>query len=948
MVSQDLPIGLNPQRRTVQKSGGRAYAGLVLLGRESECALLERLLEHGRAGRSGVLVVRGEPGIGKTALLAAARSSATGYRLLQAVGVQSEADLPFAAVHQLLHPVMDRLVALPDGQRRALEGAFGLGGEVVQNRFLISLAVLTVLAEVAEEGPVLCMIDDAHWLDTASAEALTFAARRLEAESVVMVFATRSGEAHSFSAHGLTELTLAGLAQDAARRLVEESAPGVARHVRDALVEGSAGNPLGLRELPRSLSVEQPRGPQRCPSLCQPMPRWRPCSWLGSGAARRGAGDHVLAAAAHSDDLGAITRAAAVLGLDEDALDQAERTGLILVSGGLVTFDHPLVRAAVYRGATFAQRQAAHRALADSLRAEEPDRAAWHSAAAATGPDEPAAAGLEHAGQQAERRGGHGAASVAYQQAAGLSPLHQDRARRYAAAGVAAWRAGQLERARSLLAEADAYPAGPGNAAEVAQLRGTLEFLCGSTRAAYGILMDAARRVPAIDRSQMAGLLGEAAQIAWTSGDLDELARAAEMLRGLPDLAGRDAVLSMVAQAIDAYLSQDYAAAAGFFDQAIRNSHGLADLQAGTMAAAAHLALGDDAAGIAGFERTVAAARAAGAIEVVPSVLALLASCERDVGRFGAAAMSATEGLRLATDTGQDIIAARLASTLAWLAAVQGRPEECRDLADGVMTERPGHRPWPPAIAFVTWALALVDLGAGRNAEACTALEGLAHGGQDLGHRVVAISSAADLVEAAVRIGRVEVARQGLQTLDAWARPTRALWGQALVCRCLALLDDGEGAEHQYAEALRLHAGAGRAFEAARTSLLFGEWLRRRRRRTDSRVHLRRACAEFERMGARPWADRANAELRATGETAARRRDPSSADRLTPQELQIALAVGRGATNREVAAQLFLSPRTVDYHLHKVFAKLAVASRAELIRLSLQGDGLDPAGRQPS
>jgi DNA-binding CsgD family transcriptional regulator len=432
-------------------------------------------------------------------------------------------------------------------------------------------------------------------------------------------------------------------------------------------------------------------------------------------------------------------------------------------------------------------------------------------------------------------------------------------------------------------------------------------------------------------------MLAEVGRIAWLSGDLPRLGDAGRRLAGLPAPDGAAAVSAQLVIGLGRFLRGDTAGAAELLRAAATAAEEIDDPTALGFAASGAIFVGDDAHAATLFARSTARARVDGAVNALPWLLAPMATLEMWTGRYASAAANATEGLRLALETGQLNPAAHHHSVLAWIAGLQGREQECRDAAEAALERAIVHRLGPQA-AIASWALALLDLTLRRPAEAFQRLDALARAGPGEGHQMVNVFAAADLVEAAVRTGQTAPARAALARLEAWTAHSGAPWASALVGRCHGLLTDGDDADQHFERALALHTGGGRPFDAARTELAFGEMLRRRRRRSQARTHLRTACEGFERLGAAPWVDKARAELRATGETA-RQRHAGTITQLTPQELQIVRLVGGGGTNREIAAQLFLSPRTVDYHLHKVFTKLGMSSRAELVRLAAQ-DGL--------
>jgi DNA-binding NarL/FixJ family response regulator len=901
----------------------------VLYGRTAECAAVDRLLEDARSGRSGVLVLRGEAGVGKSTLLGYAAERAAdgpeGMAVLRAAGIESEVELPFATLHQLLRPLLDRVGRLPEPQAAALNGTFGLAA-TPSDRFLLSVGVLSLLAEAAEERPLVCLLDDAQWLDQASADALVFVARRLAAEGVVLLFAARDPEVRRFDAAGLPELQLTGLEDAAAADLLAARPGAMAAEVRDRLLRAAAGNPLALVELPAMLEPAQLAG--RAP-LPDPLP-------VGARVERAFA-DRIqrlppatraallVVAADDTGEVATVLRAGRLLELDGLALGPAETAGLVRVAGGRAEFRHPLVRSAVYRNAGFGERRAVHLALAESMDgAADADRRAWHRAAVAAGPDEPVAAELERSAERAQARSGYAAAAAALERAAELTGDGAARAGRLAAGANAAWLAGRPDWALGLVERAAGGAAPPRLGAELAQLRGQIELFCGSPADAHRILADGAAGIAAADPERAALLLAGAAQAAWVAGDTARAVAAAEQLAGLALPEGSPTgPPGRVYMGLAAFMDGDPARAAPLLRAVVEASPADAPPDQLMSAASAAMFLGDD--------RAASAARAAGAVGALPWVLQLVATVEAWTGRWGPAMASASEGLRLALETRQQIASAHQHGLLAWLAAAQGREPDCRAHAAAAL-EVAAPRGIAPQVAMAGWALGLLDLSAGRPAPACDRLQELATPGSGHGHPLLALWSAADLVEAAVRSGRAEAAPAALALLEGWAAAAGAPWGLALAARCRGLLAGGEEAEACFAEALDLHAAGGRPFDRARTQLLYGEALRRGRRRSQARGHLRAALDGFDQLGAEPWAERARAELRASGETA-RRRDPSTLTQLTPQELQIARLAADGATNREIAAQLFLSPRTVEYHLYKVFPKLGIASRAELARL---------------
>lgn len=911
----------------------------MLYGRGPECARIDDLIDAARHGRSGALVLRGEAGIGKSALLRHAADAAEGLLVLRGTGIETESELPFAGVHRLLRPVADLVDRLAEPQRDALRAAFGDADSTRTDKWLASLAVLNVLAEAATSTGVLCLIDDAQWLDTASADALTFVARRIHAEGIAMLFAARDDPTRPFDAPDLARLVVKGLDASAIDALLAERASAnVAGTVRDRLLAGTLGNPLALAELAGTLTAGQLAG-------TDPLPDRLPVGvdvelLFGERVSRQPEDTRtllLLAAADYSDDLDTVMRAARALGVSDDALEAAEAAALVTVVGGTVAFRHPLVRSAVYRGATASARRAAELALADALDSErDADRRAWHRANAAIGMDDDVADALADAAARAADRGGHTAAAAAYTRAAELTTDAAARALHFTTAAESAWAAGRPDTARDLLDRASPASSDLMLRGRIAHVRGSIDTACGTPVSAYATLVEGADLIIDVDPARASLMIAEAGQIAWGTGDLARIVAAGDKLATLPD-SGNPGARAIVGLA--RFMQGDPAAASAELTAAADLAHDSGLPHMVMLAAAGAMFVGDDVRAVDLFTRAVARARSAGAAATLPILLAPLSTIEMFTGRYATATTDADEGLRLSVETGQDNPAAHARGVLAWLAAVQGREADCTDLANRALAHAIGQRLGPHA-AIATWALAHSDLASGRAEQALDRLLALADAAPGEGNPMVSLFATADLVDAAVRVDRGPEAVAAVARLEGWATHTRAPWTAALVARCRAqLASNDDESDGLFATALSLHNRGGRPFDTARTALLFGARLRRRRRRADARKHLRVAVETFERMGAAPWADQAAAELLATGETA-RRRDVSTLTTLTPQELQIARLVAGGSTNKTIAAQLFLSPRTVDYHLRKVFSKLGISSRTELVRLALTDDTL--------
>jgi DNA-binding CsgD family transcriptional regulator len=917
----------------------------LLYGRDAERARIGALLDGARESRSGVLVIRGEAGAGKSTLLEDARERASGMQVLSGGGIESEAQLPFAALQQLVRPILGYVQALPKPQAGALRGALGLEAGGGNDRFLVSLAVLSLLAEAAERRPLLCLVDDAQWLDDASADALVFVARRLEADAIVMLFTAREREVRRFEASGLPELELGGLDSAAAAALLDRHADvPLSPEARERLVEGTGGNPLALLELPLALSEAQLGGGE---PLLTPLPVSARLE-RAFLARVRGLPEEtqtllLVAAADDTGELATVLGAAAQLGVGAQALDAAEQAGLARPRGAALELHHPLVRSAVYQSATLSKRQAAHRALANVLEAEgDADRRAWHRAAGSIEPDPMVVEELEQAAERARRRSGFAAASRAFERAAALTVDEHQRARQLTDAAENAWFGGRLERARMLLERARPLASEPIQRADIDRYRGLIEMTGGVPADACQLLFRAAEEVAPLDGDRALQLLNLASIAALYAGDGDAAIAIAELARTLEveeTPLSRMLVQLLIGLGAHFELDFDHAAAslrsALEFEEQLREAalaeHPVAVLFAGRAA----FFLGDDDRAYRLHQEAAARERANGALGLLTQILPRLAHAGLRVGHPASASANAAEGLRLAREMGQhDLIAYGLAAQ-ALIASYSGAEDECRSLAAEARDLASAQ-----GFAFVTelaeWALALLELGLGRAEEALQRARGIST-------TAVAFWVGLDRIEAAVRAGEPETARDWLATFEPWAESGGAAWARAVALHARALLSrEEQEAERLFQTALAVHAEAPRPFERARTELAYGEFLRRGRRRIDARAHLQSALDAFETLGANAWAERARMELRASGQTA-RKRDPSTRGQLTTQELQIAHFVAQGLSNREVAAQLFLSPRTIAFHLRNIFRKLGISSRTQIAGLELDSLGATAA-----
>src|SRR6516162_8574110 len=894
----------------------------MLYGRSEQLVAIDRLLEEMRSGQAGALVLRGQAGIGKTALLDAAEQKASGARVLRVTGIESKVELPFAALHVLLRPVLDVIGALPGRQAAALRGAFGMAEAAVADRFLVGLGVLSLVAELAEDRPVLVLADDAQWVDRASADALVFAARRLHAERAAVLAAARDEPGGLL---GLPELRVDGLDREAAEQLL--GGAGLVAAVRDQLIAEAGGNPLALIELSRGLS-----GPQRAGSVTPlDLPAASPAGRVQQAFAARAAAlpqpcrrAVLVAALAGLADLGEVSRAVAAAGGSLTDLAAAERAGLVRVAPAGVSFAHPLARAAVLAGSNVAERTAAHRALASVF---DGDRRAWHLAALADGPDELVAAELDAAARRAGRRGSRAAMSAAYERAAALSADPAAKGRRLALAAEAAADAGQSPRAADLAGQADGLPTDPAAAATLALVRGRLRFEAGQPAEAAHYVLDGAALLASADQGAAQAMAVQAVPLLWLgAGPMDpELGRRAAAMMP-PSRAGLVEFLQAVRQlqdgdthvpiAVPARLDRD---PLSLFDTIPQLYF---DIIRGDM-----LAVGRRAADMS------ARCRDTGFVGLLSYALVCLANAQFAYGEFLDATATAEEGLRVAADTGQAALTGVLASIAARVAAVTGDEQMCqaraaqvRDLSTDLTPADDRTR----SLAGADIARALLDLGCGRYQAAWDRMQATANG--PARHNPWLLYAYPDHVEAAVRAGQPGLAARPLAQFSVWAGAIGQRWASAVAARCAALTAADADAEPLYQQAIAAHEGDGRPFEQARTRLLYGEWLRRNQRRADAREHLLAAAAAFARMGARPWQDRAEAELRAAGGAVSVVNAADPLARLTPQELQVVRLAAAGASNKQIGAQLFLSPRTVGFHLYRAFPKLGVTSREELAR----------------
>ena len=900
-----------------------------LTDRRAECDVLGRLVAAVRAGESRALVVHGEPGVGKTALLEYLAGQASGCRVAHAGGVQSEMELAFAVLHQLCAPMLDRLERLPAPQRDALRTAFGLSAGPAPDRFLIGLAALGLLSEMAGERPLVCIVDDEQWLDSASAQVLAFVARRLGAESVGLVFGAR---VPTGDLAGLPELVIGGLREDDARALLDSALTGpLDALVRDQIVAEAHGNPLALLELPRGWTAAELAGGFGLPGAVPLTGRIEESFRRQLGALPAQPRRLLqLAAAEPTGDPVLVWRAAGRLGICAEAAGPAVEAGLAEF-GVRVRFRHPLVRSAAYRSAPADDLREIHAALAEVTDpASDPDRLTWHRAAATAAPDEGVATELERSAGRAQARGGLSAAAAFLERAMLLTPDPGRRADRAIAAAEAKHQAGAPDVAAELLVMAEAGPLEELARARISLLRGQMAFSAGNSSDTPRLLIDAARRFEALDtrlaretylEALSAALLGHrTSQI----GTL-EIARAARGATAAPpsDSRAPDLLLEGMATLItDGYETGVPAvqrALSVFRDGDLPIGEQLRWLFVATRCA---IDIWDDESWRDLAIRQVELARAVGALSLLPFAITQRFGMHLHAGEFATVAQLVDEFsvLKEATATGLPDFGTMI------LAAWQGRSREAFRLIDDFITDM-SERGQGYGVSLPYYTASVLYNGLGRYADAMASAELASEQRDDLAFANLAL---AELIEAAVRGGQPERATAAMGRLTELTLPSGTAWGLGVAARSRALLSEGDEAERLYREAIGHLSSAPARTELARAHLLYGEWLRRQRRRREAREHLRTARDMLEAMGMDAFAERAGRELRATGETARKRTAAARDEELTAQEAHIARLAREGLSNPEIGTRLFISARTVQYHLGNIFAKLGIASRSQL------------------
>ena len=904
-----------------------------LLGREKECDRLDRLVANVRTGHSRVLVLRGEAGVGKTALLEHLAARATDCTLVRAGGVESEMELAFAGLHALCVPLLDHLPRLPEPQRIALGTAFGLAAGPPPDRFIVGLAVLSLFAEAAEHHPLLCIVDDAQWLDRVSTQTLTFVGRRLLAERVGLVLGVRTAATDDWA--DLPTFDVAGLASTPARALLDRAIPGpLDERVRERILAEAGGNPLGLLELPRGLGPTGIAGGYGLPEPASLTSRLeqsfiRQLDPLSAPARRL----LLLAAAEPLGDVGRLRRSASELGIGPVEMAEVEDAGLIDI-GTRVRFRHPLVRSATYRAADPADRRAVHAALATATDPElDPDRRAWHRAQAAAHPDESVAEDLERSAGRAQSRGGIAAAAAFLQRSAALTPDPRRRGARALAGAQAKFEAGDFEAASQLLSLAEASSLDELHRARLARLRAQVSFAARRGSDAPPLLLAAARQLEALDPGAAREAYVEALDAALAAGRLHSdrgVRDAAQASRAAPAAPPPPRSLDLILDGLATRFTDGPAAAAPTLRSAVAafsaerpddHTHIMRWLALSPLVQQLALfELWDADAYHSLATRSVQLARQAGALSVLPYGLWSLAAMEMFAGDFAASAalLQEADAIRAAIGT------SRLVLGGLGLGAWRGDEAEATRLIRAAQ-ENALARGEGRVVSMAGCCTAILCNGLARYD---SAVDGATRGSEDDDQGYVGWSLV-ELVEAASRTGRHETARDALRRLEVRTHAAGTDWALGVLARSRALTSQDAVADTHYQEAIERLARTRLVLEALRARLVYGEWLRREQRRREAREQLRTAYDELSEIGAVAYAERARRELVLTGESVPRR-TPETRDVLTPQEAQIARMARDGQSNPEIGAQLFISPRTVEYHLRKVFTKLGISGRKEL------------------
>lgn len=907
-----------------------AWRDTKLLGRQGERHVLEELVAGVRAEQGRVLVVRGEAGVGKSALLDDLAEAASDCLVLRATSVESEMQLPYAGLHQVCAPLLSHLERLPVPQRAALATAFGLTTGEAGNPFMVGLATLSLMTAVAGERPLICVLDDAQWLDRPSAMLLAFVARRLLAEPIGMVFAVREPlEVRELA--GLPELRLSGLSPREARALLDSVLIGpVDDQVRDRIVAETRGNPLALLELPRSLSVADLAGGFAAPDAVPLASRIeRSFASRVEGLPEETRRLLLAAAADPVGDAALLWRTGERLGFSASALAPAESASLIEV-GLAVSFIHPLARSAVYRAATVAERREAHRAIAESTDpGSDPDRHAWHLGRAAPGPDEAVAGALERSADRARARGGNAAAAAFLRRAADLTPSPGRRAARALAAARVTFEAGAPDSAHDLLRIAESGPLDDLQRARLGRLRAQIEFTRSRGSHTPAMLLEAATRLEPLSAVLARETHLEALAAALFTGrfdDADGLRTVARAARAAPPAPAPPRPMDLLLDGLAVRFTDGPAAAAPMLRDALA-AFEVAGARVDDPSTpwlwlawfvAGDLWDGDRWHGLA--MSATAMARRTGALNILPVCLESAAAAHLHAGEFSAAASLVEESEAISEATGN----APLRYTSLVLAAWRGREAQTVGLVEARLRDAVAHGEGR-VVGLAHYVTSVLYNGLGRYGAALTAaLSGCEHDDLELtGFTLV------ELIEAGAHHGAEIPLHEALDKLTERTEASGSDWALGVLARSRALLARGRQAQDLYEEAVHRLRRSRIAVHLARAHLVYGEWLRRENQRARARQHLRQAYEMLSGFGAEAFAERARRELLATGETV-RRRTMETRDLLTPQELQVARLAAAGHTNSDIGSQFYISPRTVEYHLHKVFAKLNVSSRKEL------------------
>lgn len=901
----------------------------MLVGRERERRRIQALVAAARVGLSGVLVLTGEAGIGKTALLDDAAVGADGMCVLRATGTEPEVEVPFGALLQLLRPALVHLDRIPSPQAAALASALALREGTGADRFAVGAATLSLLSRFAEDQPLAVLIDDAHLLDLPSAQALVFATRRLTADPIVVLVAVREGHPCPFTAADLPVAQIDGLTLAATGDLLEGTGRTLGDPALLRLHELTGGNPLAVVELADDADALG-RAPVGAPVVV-------PASLVRAFGRRldqlsEPARTIALVAAVGGGDLDLVARACGSLGVELSALAEAEDAGLLRLHAERVVFRHSLVGSAVYSQAAPVLRRSVHRALAAALPPDDLDRRTWHLGQAALGPDESIALALAAVADQARARGAHAVAAAALERAARLTPDTARRIDRLLAAGDAAWRAGLAEHAVTLLARASELHPLPAVRVRITGLRGVIAARTGSVEQARDLFMAAVDDLGDSDADTSVLLLAEAILACFFLADTATVRRAADRIDRLADRSTTSAariVGTLASGVADVLTARGGTAKIRTAVEQVGDAELLAqDARVAPWLVLGPLFLREGATGDALVQTVVESLRRRSAVGGLPLLLFHLARDQATTDRWDVAALTYAEGVRLAREAAQVGDLAACLAGMAGLEARQGREAQCRQhAAEALALCRPRR-----LALFECWslfALGDLELGLGRPEAALTHLHQLDVLLDELDLIDVDVSPAPELVEALTQLGRTGQAREAARRYAGRAADKGQPWALARAARAVALTSGDAELDKHFQRALDHHSRTPDTFELARTELVYGSRLRRSRRRIDARPLLRAALARFESLGAAPWADRAAHELRATGESA-QRRGVNRLHGLTPQELQVARMLAGGRSTREAAAALFLSPKTVEYHLRHVYMKLGIGSRAEL------------------